>query len=166
MIEFTDDYIEPIFQKQAPAIFYFREGDNEDHKAQDEVFGKAAVENKGKLLFATSGVSEGIQVRVAEYLGIEKDTLPTVIIIGFEPSGISKFRFSGDHAKFSSDEITAFVDNWKAGKLEKFLKTEEIPETNDEPVKVVVGKNFNELVRDSDDDVLLEFYAPWCGHCK
>jgi protein disulfide isomerase family A protein 3 len=30
----------------------------------------------------------------------------------------------------------------------------------------VVAENFDEIVNNEDKDVLIEFYAPWCGHCK
>lgn len=46
------------------------------------------------------------------------------------------------------------------------MKSHDLPETNDEPVKIVVGKNFDEIVLNNENDVLVEFYAPWCGHCK
>lgn len=32
--------------------------------------------------------------------------------------------------------------------------------------KVVVADTFEEIVNDPEKDVLIEFYAPWCGHCK
>jgi len=166
VIEFSDDYIEPIFQKQRPTIFLFRDEESAESKKLDEVFTKAANANKGKILFSTSGVTKGIQQRLAEFVGVTEKDLPRIVIIEFAAQGIDKYVFSGDAKAFSDSEVTTLIDDWKAKKLTKFLKSEEEPASNDAPVKVIVGKNFDRIVRDSDDDVLLEFYAPWCGHCK
>jgi len=68
--------------------------------------------------------------------------------------------------KFSVDNLDKFVNEFKDDKLKPYIKSEEVPESNDGPVKVVVGKNFDEIVNDETKDVLIEFYAPWCGHCK
>ncbi|XP_072038113.1 protein disulfide-isomerase A3-like isoform X2 [Amphiura filiformis] len=68
--------------------------------------------------------------------------------------------------KFSMDALDKFVSGFLAGDVEPYLKSDPIPESNDDPVKVVVGKNFNDIVMDDTKDVLIEFYAPWCGHCK
>eukprot|EP00921_Rhytidocystis_pertsovi_P002269 GHVQ01003878.1.p1 GENE.GHVQ01003878.1~~GHVQ01003878.1.p1 ORF type:complete len:495 (+),score=92.10 GHVQ01003878.1:139-1623(+) len=63
-------------------------------------------------------------------------------------------------------KIISFLEDVKAGKISKNLKSEPIPDKNDEDVKVIVGHNFEELVLQKERDVLLEVYAPWCGHCK
>lgn len=40
------------------------------------------------------------------------------------------------------------------------------PEVDDSDVVVLTESNFESLVLQSDDLWLVEFYAPWCGHCK
>ena len=47
------------------------------------------------------------------------------------------------------------------------VTAEPVPDNSDpKAVKVAVAKNFEELVTENTKDVLVEFYAPWCGHCK
>ena len=41
-----------------------------------------------------------------------------------------------------------------------------MPKKQKSAVKVVVGNTFEKIVMDPKKDVLIELYAPWCGHCK
>ncbi|KAM9807493.1 protein disulfide-isomerase A3 [Neosynchiropus ocellatus] len=70
--------------------------------------------------------------------------------------------------EFSRDGVALknFLQSYFDGKLKRYLKSELVPENNDGPVKVVVAENFDSIVNDDSKDALIEFYAPWCGHCK
>ena len=78
-----------------------------------------------------------------------------------------QLKYPLDQSKdLTFEAISAWVESYIAGELQPELKSEKIPESNDEPVIVVVGKTFDEIVLDEAKDVFVEFYAPWCGHCK
>ncbi len=51
--------------------------------------------------------------------------------------------------------------------LQVEYKSQPIPEEpEDGGVTIVVGKTVDSILFDESKDVLLEVYAPWCGHCK
>ncbi|XP_036414461.1 protein disulfide-isomerase A4 [Colossoma macropomum] len=74
-------------------------------------------------------------------------------------------KYAMEPEEFDSEVLREFVVAFKKGKLKPIIKSQPIPK-NKGPVKVVVGKTFDEIVLDTKRDVLIEFYAPWCGHCK
>ncbi|CAH1134868.1 unnamed protein product [Ceutorhynchus assimilis] len=68
--------------------------------------------------------------------------------------------------EFSVEALESFVNDLLEGNLEAYIKSEPIPESQDGPVVVAVAKNFDDVVTNNGKDTLIEFYAPWCGHCK
>ncbi|XP_077977959.1 protein disulfide-isomerase A4-like [Glandiceps talaboti] len=67
---------------------------------------------------------------------------------------------------FDGEVLHEFVQKFEDGDLDPVIKSQPVPKKNDGPVKIVVGKTFDKIVLDKSKDVLIEFYAPWCGHCK
>jgi protein disulfide-isomerase A1 len=164
LIEFSEDYIEPIFGQRKAALFLFRSKSDSD-KSFAQVFAQASKELRGQILFVVSGVTEGIQQRLGEFIGVEESNLPTLRLL--DPAdGMKKFTYSGSIDGLTVESIKSFIDDFNSKNLKPFLKSEEIPTDNSEPLKIIVGKNFDQAVVQSHDDVLIKFYAPWCGHCK
>ncbi|CAL1548386.1 unnamed protein product, partial [Lymnaea stagnalis] len=122
--------------------------------------GKQLREEGKTLYFAISNVDE--MNRELEECGITEKGGDKPVVCAWDSQN-KKYKLT---ETFSVESFEQFISDFLAGKIEPFIKSEPLPESNDEPVKVVVGKNFDEIVNNPDKDVLIEFYAPWCGHCK
>ncbi|XP_006648191.1 protein disulfide isomerase-like 1-4 [Oryza brachyantha] len=125
-------------------------------------FKEAAKSFKGKLLFVfVERDNEEVGEPVANYFGITGQETTVLAYTGNEDA--RKFFLDGE---MSVENIKRFAEDFLEEKLTPFYKSEPVPESNDGDVKIVVGKNLDQIVLDESKDVLLEIYAPWCGHCQ
>jgi len=99
----------------------------------------------------------------AERLGLSGKNVPAIALEKMQEG--THYAFD-EATTITTEAIQSWVDKFLGGELQPTIKSEEIPTSNDGPVKVVVAKNFADVVLDPSKDVFVEFYAPWCGHCK
>eukprot|EP01084_Bolivina_argentea_P063923 116614_1 len=115
-----------------------------------------AKQTKGKLSFTWVDAQKYAQH--VQNLGITET--PGLLIAG---DNNKKFLFDGKVT--SEDDLKAYFEGYSSGTLEAHMKSEAVPEDNTDPVYVLVGSEFDNVIG-KEQDVFVEFYAPWCGHCK
>ncbi|KAI9888547.1 MAG: protein disulfide-isomerase precursor [Vezdaea aestivalis] len=143
-----------------PLAYIFAETPEEREEFVKELK-PVAQKYKGKVNFATID-AKAFGAHAAN-LNLEADKFPAFAIQ--ETVKNTKFPFD-QSKKITAKSIGAFVDDFVAGNVKPSIKSEPIPEKQEGDVKVIVAHNYEEIVMDADKDVLVEFYAPWCGHCK
>ncbi|KAK7066384.1 hypothetical protein SK128_028156 [Halocaridina rubra] len=165
VVDFNHETASKIFGGEIKShllIFLSKEAGHYDSHLADAM--KAAKAFKGQVLFVTINTDEEDHSRILEFFGMKKDEIPGLRIIKLEED---MAKYKPDKYDLSESGLTNFVQSFLDGKLKQHLLSEDLPEDWDkEPVKVLVASNFDEVVFNKENDVLVEFYAPWCGHCK
>ncbi|EDQ87496.1 uncharacterized protein MONBRDRAFT_27243 [Monosiga brevicollis MX1] len=122
---------------------------------------------RNRVLKVAQDVTSDLTIAVANKADFAQDVQQLgldefSVAAGIWGEGSTKYRLDEE---WSMDAMRQFIADFEADKLESHVKSEANPEP-DGDVVVATGKTIDEILNAPGKDVLIEAYAPWCGHCK
>ncbi|GBG76316.1 hypothetical protein CBR_g22064 [Chara braunii] len=160
---FTSKYSQRIFScgiSRLLLLFVTKE----DAEKLTPIYSEVAKTVKGDVLCITVDLEDESVANVRNFFAI---TTKEAQIFGYRAFGDvgEQYRFD-EGPQLTEESMKRFAQRFAADKVPISYKSEDIPEKNDDPVKVVVGKSIDQIVLDDSKDVLLEMYMTNCPHCQ
>lgn len=161
VIDLNSNTINTIFSINNPIIYFFYNKYSDNSDDYKNIFYNA-VRDTNHIIGVHSNERNKEQENILSFLDISSSDFPIILIIDTRFQ-YKKYIYSNE---ISYELIKEFIEDFQSGKLANRVISEEIPEVQDSNTYYLVGKSFNEIVYDETKDVLVNFYAEWCGHCQ
>lgn len=168
--EINGESFSSYVESNVPLAYFFYTND-EEYEEYSEFFIDLAKKHRGDINFV--GLDSSKFGKHAENLNMEEQ-FPLFVIhnmtsnlkYGLPQLAKEEFEKLTESAKLKTKDITKLVKSFLSGEAEAIIKSEEIPEVQESNVFKIVGKTHDDIAYDEKKDVLVKYYAPWCGHCK
>jgi len=154
------DAWERVVQRKVPIIVLFADMQEKETDSILAWFTKLAEANIDTLAFVYADKDFHSRLPL---LGASGNMVPTIVAVDAETTKSWPFN---ETQQLTQENVQVFINGILDGTLRPHYASQTPPAENNGPVLTVVGDTFEELVLNNDKDVVIQFYAPWCGHCK
>ncbi|XP_007238204.4 protein disulfide-isomerase [Astyanax mexicanus] len=144
-------------------LILFMDKAGKGFKQTYRAFKSTAKEFRGKVLFVLIDSGEPRNGRIMEYFRVRKEDAPLVRMVNLTDS----FQYQLPSDLMDIQTFTDFIESYLQGKAKLKLQSEPVPDGWDkQPVKELVGMNFERVAFNHEKNVLILFYSPWSSDSR